>query len=325
MRRLPPADDMDRLTALRLDLRRPTLDDAPAMFELLSAVDTHDYGDVDETVNDVRDDLSALDLERDAWLVAADGALVGAATLQDRGGVQWRGHVMVHPEARGQGIGNALAAMVEERARARIGEAPPGERVALIGWLKANDAPRLAWARRLGFEPSRRFLRMRIDLAEPPPEPNWPPGIAVRTFVPGADERAMHAALEDAFSDHWGHVQMLFDEWITRTERHDFDAGLWFLALDGERIVATATNSVIPGDIGWISGLGTVPSHRRRGLARAILLHSFGEFWRRGLRSVALGVDSENLTGATRLYESVGMRVELAFDQVRKVLRAGPS
>ena len=48
---------------------------------------------------------------------------------------------------------------------------------------------------------------------------------------------------------------------------------------------------------------------RGRGIGRALLLHAFGEFHRRGDVHVGLGVDAENPTGATRLYESVGMRV----------------
>jgi hypothetical protein len=38
---------------------------------------------------------------------------------------------------------------------------------------------------------------------------------------------------------------------------------------------------------------------------------------------VALGVDSENPTGATGLYESAGMHVDRAHDRYQKVLRAG--
>ena len=158
---------------------------------------------------------------------------------------------------------------------------------------------------------------------EPPPAPAWPAGIRVRTFRPGEDDRAMYEAQEEAFSDHWGHVTASFDDWMRRTRRHDFDAGLWLLALDGDRVVATSTNSIIPENLGWVSGLGVVPSHRRRGIARAILLQALGDFWRRGLRSVALGVDADSLTGATRLYESVGMRVVESHDQVRKQLRGG--
>jgi ribosomal protein S18 acetylase RimI-like enzyme len=132
----------------------------------------------------------------------------------------------------------------------------------------------------------------------------------------------MYEAQEEAFSDHWGHVTMPFEEWAKRTKRHDFEPELWLMALDGDRVVATSTNSVIPENLGWISGLGVVRSHRRRGLARAILLQALSDFWRRGQRSVALGVDADSLTGATRLYESAGMRVVESHDQVEKTLSA---
>jgi ribosomal protein S18 acetylase RimI-like enzyme len=47
---------------------------------------------------------------------------------------------------------------------------------------------------------------------------------------------------------------------------------------------------------------------RRRGIGEALLATVFAEFFRRGEHRVALGVDAENPTGATRLYERVGMR-----------------
>ena len=49
---------------------------------------------------------------------------------------------------------------------------------------------------------------------------------------------------------------------------------------------------------------------RGKGYAKALLLHTFREFWDRGFRRVTLGVDSQNPTGATHLYERVGMHVE---------------
>jgi len=48
--------------------------------------------------------------------------------------------------------------------------------------------------------------------------------------------------------------------------------------------------------------------------AVALLRHAFGEFHQRGWCSVALGVDSESPTGATKLYEKAGMRVIRQFD-----------
>jgi ribosomal protein S18 acetylase RimI-like enzyme len=59
---------------------------------------------------------------------------------------------------------------------------------------------------------------------------------------------------------------------------------------------------------------------RRRGLGRALTLEAFGEFHRRGRRTIVLDVDSENLTGATHLYEQTGMRVTREIDAYERGL-----
>jgi mycothiol synthase len=45
----------------------------------------------------------------------------------------------------------------------------------------------------------------------------------------------------------------------------------------------------------------------------ALLRDSFGRFWQRGERSVGLGVDAANETGAFRLYQRAGMAPALGF------------
>lgn len=61
----------------------------------------------------------------------------------------------------------------------------------------------------------------------------------------------------------------------------------------------------------------------KRGIGRALLRHSFNEFYRRGKRKVGLGVDAQNLTGALRLYEGAGMHIDQAYDHYEKELRPG--
>jgi hypothetical protein len=51
--------------------------------------------------------------------------------------------------------------------------------------------------------------------------------------------------------------------------------------------------------------------------------HTFGEFYKRGMTTIGLGVDSANLTGATRLYEQAGMYVAGEFAMYEKELRTG--
>jgi hypothetical protein len=47
-------------------------------------------------------------------------------------------------------------------------------------------------------------------------------------------------------------------------------------------------------------------------------MHAFGQTWRRGGRTCALGTDSR--TGARSLYEHVGMHVRKSFGEYRKAL-----
>jgi hypothetical protein len=57
------------------------------------------------------------------------------------------------------------------------------------------------------------------------------------------------------------------------------------------------------------------------GLGRALLWHSFGEFYPGGTTTTGLGVDSANLTGATRLYQRAGLWVASEFALCEKEMR----
>lgn len=75
--------------------------------------------------------------------------------------------------------------------------------------------------------------------------------------------------------------------------------------------------------IGYVGTLGVRRARRKRGLGEALLLHSFNEFYKRGTRTIGLGVDAENPTGATRLYKKVGMHVASEYVIYEKELRPG--
>jgi ribosomal protein S18 acetylase RimI-like enzyme len=92
--------------------------------------------------------------------------------------------------------------------------------------------------------------------------------------------------------------------------RKDDDKSLWFVIRDVERIAAYARCESGRHGGGYVGMIGTRRAWRRRGLGLALLQHAFGELYGRGIRRVTLGVDSENASGATRLYERAGMHVE---------------
>ena len=66
-------------------------------------------------------------------------------------------------------------------------------------------------------------------------------------------------------------------------------------------------------DVVWVAELGVLKPWRRHGIAMALLRHSFAFIGSQGYRHVRLGVDAENTTGATRLYERAGMTVRREY------------
>ena len=125
---------------------------------------------------------------------------------------------------------------------------------------------------------------------------------------------------DEAFRDHWGHVPASFEEWERRKKHLGSDPGLWFLAESAGEAAGAAVCEDRP-EMGWVTELAVRRAWRRRGLGLALLRHALREFYRRGKRKVALGVDAESLTGATCLYERAGMRVDRLYTVYRKELR----
>jgi ribosomal protein S18 acetylase RimI-like enzyme len=123
-----------------------------------------------------------------------------------------------------------------------------------------------------------------------------------------AELQTVHDLVETAFAEHFGHSDgRTFDQWIAMWRRREgFDLDLWWIAEVDGGPAAALLGQTLDG-AGHVGTLGTLPHARARGLGTLLLRTSFAQFHDRGYRRVSLGVDSENATGAVRLYESVGM------------------
>lgn len=323
--------------------RRPTipgyktravrLEDAPAIADMLNREARQWAGDDMLTAAEYAHDLQepGMDIALDTAVVLDAAGQPAAVADVTTGSPFVRAHcfVRVAPEQCGRGIGTKLTRWAVARASERTAPAPAEMRVsATASTRSANEAAHALLAAE-GFAPVRSFFRMQITLDGPPPAPAWPEGIAVRTMTPDVDERALYRAIEEAFRDHWGHVDTPEEEGLIEwrhylTGNPSFDAQTIFLAETQDGEIAGFATCFPPEQAGrpaYIWQLGVLRPWRRRGLGRALLLHAFAAFRQRGVTHAALGVDADSPTGATRLYESAGMTVLYRNDVYELELR----
>jgi mycothiol synthase len=281
------------------EVRAPTSDDIDAIASVLRADDIDDAGQPVLDADFVRDQWSrgAFEPATDGWVVLDGGDTIvayGHVAIDEPGTAESWG--VVHPDHRGRGIGAALFDLIESRAE-RLTEPPPQR------FRHAANAS----------DPDASFD------AGPAPE-----GIAIGGIDPAVDLPSVHAILTEAFADDWGYHPEPLDRWIEDyANSPSYDPTLWLLARDDGKPVGALTANVF-GERGWVGELGVTTSHRGRGIGAALLRRSFAMFADRGFRHVLLNVDAENPTGATALYERVGMRVVKRWDLWERSLEVGP-
>ena len=301
------------------------MNDLQTVVALMQTCELAYRGHIFTSENELRTrwELPGYDLAKDAWLVISpDDRAVAMLSIGHRDAERMRSNPCVHPDYADLGLYECLLEAGIERARELIVEAQADARVTLNVFCAEKNIHLRQALTSANFAHTRSDWTMQIDMDAPPPEPVWPQGIELRPYTPDM-LYAVFQADDEAFQDHWGHMPMQFDMWQSWTVRREgFDPSLWFLAFAGDEIAAVALCEYEQGDA-WVGELGVRRPWRRKGLGEALLQQAFGEFYRRGIRKVILNVDSQNLTGATRLYKRVGMRPVEQTDIYQLELRPG--
>jgi mycothiol synthase len=284
------------------EIRSAGWDDLDAVHSLLAARSRAAFGTSDVQLEHLRDawKLPSFEVGRDNWAAVDDGAIVGYAAIP---ATQHLEHA-----ARDAAVGDALLTRALERARER-----GFDHVSVTA--VPEDRPLSDLVRRHGFVRDREILRMWKQLNGADPQPAWPPETSVRTYT-DADSRRVHTLLDEAYET-WDetYVAREHDDWLAFMTRHDeFDPDLWFLVeRDGDLVAAALHWKEHRGD-GWVKDIVVRESERGRGLGKALLLHAFDAYARRGASRVGLKVDSTNPTGAPQLYERVGFEIDRRYE-----------
>lgn len=260
--------------------------------------------------------LTNSDTDRDLLIVELDGRVVGYARVewsdQTDGSRTFEQVCIVEPSVRGRGIGAALLAWGEARAREIAADEPADCPLWHGAGLWDADERGARLLRNHGYEPARTFFFMvRPTLDELGPVV-VPEGFELRP-VELADLRAIFEAGGKAFRDHWGAVHdddASFERFVG--DPHT-DPSLFVVAYAGDEVAGAVLN-VIDDDEnglfdrrrGLLDSVFVRRPYRRRGLGRTIVLQSLALLRDRGMTSASLGVDAENPNAALHLYESCG-------------------
>ena len=315
---------------IELNLRPVRWDDVQAVAKLMHLSSVAD-GDAEtaETPEDVEHNWRApgFNPETDAFVVEnSEKEVVGYWEVFDgdeHAKLHFDGYI--HEDYENTPVGDMLFKQAEKRAREDIPRAPADRRVFVHSAMNIKDKYFQGLHEKNGYAPIRYFWRMEIKLESTPQVQALPEGVEFRPFIQEEHARLVWEADNEAFRDHWGSHDLKYEEWHQRKlERPEYDPTLWLIAWDGDQMAGFSQNRYL-NEIGWVGTLGVRRPWRKKGLALALLTHSFAEFYNRGIKTVGLGVDAANPTGATRLYEKAGMSVANEYVVYEKELRAGKS
>ena len=314
--RLPDAPAIAGLQIRPFDLDR----DLAPLIDVIVRANLADDDDYIPSVEEFRNDLkhqAHFDPARDMVVAEIDGEIVAGTrrTIRVRAGVvQHELDGWVLPDQRRRGIGRALLRWNERGAREVAAVRGGAEPHAFSAWVSETQTGAVALLESEGYERVRYGFMMVRPLADPIPDAPLPEGLEVRPVVE-ADYRRIWDADTEAFRDHWEAAERTEEDFTGWFSTPGIDTSMWRVAWDGDEVVGSSLNFIFREENeklgvqrGWLEHISVRRPWRRRGVAGALIAESLRVFRARGLDEAALGVDAENLSGALRLYESIGFR-----------------
>ncbi len=307
-------------------LRPLDRDDIPAWARMLAEIEKVDRTGEHYGVADLEEEMSNPDMQVGKDFVGAfDGeAMVGYFSVMPRGESEgvFKVHVegSVLPRRRGEGIGTLLAEAMLERGRAagRERRTDLPIRITTTGMSTNTAQERLLTS--YGMRGERWNFVMRTALDGIPPAQPLPDGYEFRRY----DDSMALAVLEAhnlAFDGHhpnftpW--TETMWKQWVTGSHSFRPDVSRVVVPTGSDQVVAYLTSHEYEAYFdatgrreAYVAKVGTLPEHRGKGIAAALLGHCLHAYAEAGYDEASLDVDSENPTGALGVYQRAGFAVE---------------
>ena len=222
------------------------------------------------------------------------------------------------PAWRRKGIGTSMFHWIENHMRV-IAEAQSVKETGMFeNFVNDGNVGLAVLLEKNNYKPLRYFVEIvRPDLENIPDFP-MPDGLELRPVLP-EHYRGIWDADEEAFRDHWGYSESTeedYQAWLGN--KTVFRPELWQIAWDVDTnevagqvrtYINTVENEKYNRKRGYTEFISVRRPWRKRGLARALIVRSLQLQKEEGMTESALGADSENLSGATRVYEDCGFQV----------------
>ncbi len=311
--------------------------DFPKMVKAIEA--SYDTDKVDQvfTVEDMTNSyahLSNCDPYTDMIIAEMNGEVIGYSRgawiiEEDSGNYLYYFGGFLVPEWRRKGIGSAILQWIENRMR-EIAAGHPADRTKYFQvFLSQFEIARTAMLEKNGYKPVRYFHEMVRPSLDDIPDFALPEGVQIRPVLP-EHYRLIWDADVEAFRDHWGHSQPTEEDYQTwLNDKTIFQPHLWQVAWDiatnqvaGQvrTFISQVENEKYNRKRGFTEFISVGRPWRKRGLARALIVRSLQAQKEQGMTESILNVDTENMSGATRVYENCGFRVVKTNKVYRKPL-----
>jgi mycothiol synthase len=297
--------------------------DFEALAEVIQKSRDADLIQIVDTAEDLERDFRILRHcvpQKDMLYIEADGRLVGYCRCdwhRRNDGLRTYEHsVNLLPDWR---IGNLRRALLRENERRLKAIAKRHiQSCRKLFEVRANWADN-SWKDLIedeGYRPFRHNLQLIRPLKGTFPEASLPEGLEIRPYKP-KDLRKIYYAAAEAFKEEPNYSEDWWTEDALKSsvDWRGFMPDIWVTAWKGVEVAGGVMNVIDEEENarygrswGYIAMVFVRKPYRRRGLARALIVRSCEVLMNQGMKFGALGVDSENPSGARRIYDGLGFR-----------------